>query len=293
MGSCSVKNAKLSSRVNTRTDYVWEQDGLRVQDVMNRNHPSIYPDELVTKARAVLRNFKLRILPVVNDGKRLLGVVSRNDIMTISSSVSVVRVKGIMAAVKFVATLDMDVVEAAQEMLRADEWYVPVTKSQHDNSYVGVLGLEHIIKSFYEKKAQRLKMPLSDVMSTKELLICSPDDEVDNIWHMMKERSFAACPVVAKGKIVGIMTLQNLLESGTTLPGFEAKKGRFKAHSTINGIMRTLVFSLRPDNTVGDAAKLMVERDIGRVPITNSKGQLVGIVDREDILKAMIKQPER
>ena len=265
---------------------------MRVQDVMNRNHPSIYPDELVTKARAVLRNFKLRILPVVNDDKRLLGVVSRNDIMTISSSVSVVRVKGIMAAVKFVATLDMDAVEAAQEMLRADEWYVPVTKSQRDDSYVGVLGLEHIIKSFYEKKTQRLKMPLSDVMSTKELLICSPDDEVDNIWHMMKERSFAACPVVAKGKIVGIITQQNLLESGTTLPGFEAKKGRFKAHSAINSIMRTLVFSLRPDNTVGDAAKLMVERDIGRVPITNSKGQLIGIVDREDILKAMIKQHE-
>jgi len=57
--------------------------------------------------------------------------------------------------------------------------------------------------------------------------------------------------------------------------------------------MRTLVFSLKPDNTVGDAAMLMVEKDIGRVPITDSKGQVVGIVDREDILKALIKQPER
>ena len=265
---------------------------MRVQDVMDRNHPTIYPDELVTKARAVLRDFKLRILPVVDDSKRLLGALSRNDIMTISSSISAVRVKGIMTATRFVATLDMAAVDAAKEMLRADEWYVPVTKSQHDNSYVGVLGLEQLIKSFYEKKTPRLKTPLSDVMSTKRLLICSPNDEVDNVWHMMKERSFAGCPVVTKGKIVGIMTLQNLLESGTTLPKLEAKKGRFKSRSAISSIMRKLVFSLRPDNTVEDAAKLMLQKNIGRVPITDTKGQLVGIVDREDVLKALIK-PER
>jgi len=262
---------------------------LRVQDIMNRNHPSIYPDELATKARAVLRDFKLRILPVVDDRKQLLGFVSRNDAMTISSSVSPVRVKGVMSTVRFAATLDMDAVQSAREMMRLDEWYVPVVKSQRDNSYVGVLGLEHIIKSFYEKKTPRLRMLLSDVMSTEQLLICSPDDETDKIWHMMKERSFSACPVVAKGKAVGIVTLQNLLEAGAMLLGFESKKGRFKAPSTINTIMRTPVLSLKPNNTVGDAAKLMVEMNVGRVPIVDDKGHLVGIVDREDLLKALIR----
>jgi CBS domain-containing protein len=105
----------------------------------------------------------------------------------------------------------------------------------------------------------------------------------------MKERSFAGCPVVTKGKVVGVMTQQNLLEKGTILPKLEAKKGRFKSRSTISNVMKTLVFSLRPDSTVEDAAKLMLEKNIGRVPITDTKGQLVGIVDREDILKALIK----
>jgi CBS domain-containing protein len=94
---------------------------------------------------------------------------------------------------------------------------------------------------------------------------------------------------VTKGKVVGIMTQHNLLESGTMLPKFEAKKGRFKSRSTINNIMKTLIFSLKPDNTVEDAAKLMLRKNIGRVPITDNKGQLLGIVDREDILKALIK----
>lgn len=264
-------------------------DDLRVKDVMNRNHPSIRPDELATKARAVLRDLGLRVLPVVDERKRLLGVLSRNDVMTISSSVSTVRVKGIMSGVRFKATDDMDVVEAVREMLRLDEWYAPVVKSALDNIYAGVLGLEHVIKAFYDKKVARLLTPLSEVMSTSHLMMCSPDDDVDNVWKMMQQRSFAACPVVVKGKPIGILSQQNLLESGAVFPAFEARKGRFKTHSAISTIMKTPVVSLKPNSTVGDAVKVMLERDIGRVAVTNDKGLLIGMVDREDVLRTLVK----
>ena len=262
---------------------------MRVQDIMDRNHPWIYPDELATKARAILRDSKLRILPVLGDTKLLLGVVSRNDVMTISSSVSTVRVKGIMSAPKFVATLDMDAIQATKAMFSADEWYVPVVKSQQDATYAGVLGLEHVVRVLYEKKVARLNVQLAAIMSTKDILVCAPDDEADNVWRKMKERSFAACPVVTKNKTIGIVTLQNLIESGATFPTFEAKKGRFKAPSTIFTMMRTPVLSLKPSDTVGDAARLMLQKNIGRIPIVDEKRRLVGIVDREDVLKALIK----
>lgn len=262
---------------------------MRVQDVVNRNHPSIYADELATKARAVFRDFRIRVLPVVDERKRVLGVVSRNDVMTISSSVSPVRVKGIMSSVRFAATLDMDAVKAVREMMRLDEWYVPVVKSSHDNSYIGMFGLEHVIKAFYEKKVARLLTPLSEVMSTGQLLLCSPDDEADDVWKRMRRRSFAACPVVVKGKPVGIVTQQDFLESGSMFPVFEARKGRFRKPSTIFSVMKTSLVSLRLDDTVGDAARVMLDRNIGRVPVVDDKGLLVGIVDREDVLRALIK----
>ncbi len=262
---------------------------MRVQDVMNRNHPFIYPDELATKARAVLRDFKLRILPVVDDDKQLLGVITRNDVMTISSSVSTVRVKGIMSVARFTATLDMDAVQAVRQMMRLEEWYAPVVESNRDSSYAGVLGLEYVIKALYDKEGARLKRQVSTIMSTEKLLICSPDDEADNVWHRMKERSFAACPVVSKGKTVGIITQQNLIESGAMFPAFEAKKGKFKSPPKIFSVMRTPALSLKPHNTVGDAAKLMLEKDVGRLLIVDDKSRLVGIVDREDVLKALIK----
>lgn len=255
---------------------------------MDRNYPSIYVDELATKARAVLRERTLRILPVVDENKRLVGVVSRSSLMHITSSVSPIRVNGIMATHPYAATPDMDAVQAFREMISLDAWYVPVVKSSQDLGYLGVLGMEHFILKSLERDVARLSMPLSSIMSTK-LLSCSPNDEVDDVWQRMKERSFAACPVVERGKPVGIVTQQNLLESGGIFPGFEAKKGRFKAPTKISLVMKTPVFSLKPTETLRDAALLMLERNIGRVPIVDDKGILVGIVDREDVVKALIK----
>jgi CBS domain-containing protein len=126
-------------------------------------------------------------------------------------------------------------------------------------------------------------------MSSEQLLVCSPEDEADNIWHKMKDRSFAACPVLSKKRTVGIITQQDLIESGAAFPAFEAKKGRFKNPPTILTVMKTPALSLKTTNNVGDAAKLMLARDIGRIPIVDNKGQLVGIVDREDIVKALLK----
>lgn len=262
---------------------------MRVQDLMNRKHPSIYSDELATKARALLRNFGLRVLPVIDERKRLLGVISRNDVMSISSSVSPVLVKGIMSNVRFAATLDMDAIQALRKMIHLDEWYAPVVKSSQDNTYLGILGFEHAIKAFLDRKVARLSTPLSEVMSTKQILLCSPDDEADDIWQRMKKRSFSACPVVVKGKPVGMVSQQNLLESGAIFPAFEAQKGRFKKPASISTIMKTPVVVLRPSSTVGDASKLMLERNIGRVPVIDDRGLLIGIVDREDVLRALIK----
>jgi len=124
---------------------------------------------------------------------------------------------------------------------------------------------------------------------SKRLFTCSPNDETDKIWQKMQKRSFAACPVVEKGKLVGIVTQQNFLESGALLPGFEAKKGRFKTSTKISSVMKTQVVSLQPTDTLRDAAVIMLEKNIGRVPIVDDKGMLVGIVDREDVVETLVK----
>ncbi len=254
---------------------------------MDQNYPFIYADELATSARAVLRDQGLRVLPVVDERKRLVGVLSRGDVMAITSSVSPIQVKGIMAETKFAATTDMDVLYAVQRMIRLDEWYVPVVRSSQDYVYTGIFSLENFILTLLKRDLAVLSKPLSEIMST-ELISCSPDDEVDNVWRLMQEQSFAGLPVVNKGRIVGIITQKDLLDSGAILPAFESKKGRFKAPPKISSVMRTSVTSLKSTATLREAAELMLNKNIGRVPVVDTKGRLIGIVDREDIAKKLL-----
>ncbi len=258
-----------------------------VRDLTDRKYPFLYSDDLVTKARGIMRDRGLRTLPVLDENKRLLGVVSRMDVMTITSSISPIRVGGVMSSPRFVATTDMDALGALKEMIRLDEWYVPVTISSHDPTYTGMFGSEAFIRSSLEKDLANLSKPLSEIMSNK-LLTCSPEDEVDNVWRLMRERSFAGLPVVKKGKLIGIVTQKDLLDTRAVFPSFEAKKGRFKAPSKISSVMKTSVASLKPTATVKEAADLMLRKNIGRVPIVDEKGKLIGMVDREDITKALL-----
>jgi len=254
---------------------------------MDPSHPSLYSDELATKARAVLRSREVRTLPVLDERKQLVGMISRGDVMVITSSISPIRAEGIMSTPRFVAIRDMDALHAVREMIRLDEWYIPVVKSSQDYTYMGVLGLENIISTFLERDIPKLTCPLSKIMST-EVVTCSPEDEVDNIWRLMQERSFAGLPVVRRGKLIGIVTQKNLLDSGGILPVFEAKRGRFKAPPKISSVMKVPVVSLKPAAELKEAAELMLKKNFGRLPIVDRKGRLVGIVDREDIVRELL-----
>ena len=255
---------------------------------MNERHPFIYEDELATRARAIIRDFALRILPATDDHKKLLGKVSRRDIMTISSSVSPIRVKGIMTPAKHVAAMDDDVATTIKTMLKADVWYAPVVTSAQDKTYRGVVGLENFIEPLIRTNPEKLLKDVSELM-TKNVVTCCPEDEVGSIWRLMQEKRLGGLPVVKNGRLVGMLTQKDLLESGSVLPTFEAQKGRFQASSKISSIMKTGVTAVKPSTKMIQVAKVMVSKDVGRVPVEDDNGKLVGIVDREDVTRMLVK----
>jgi CBS domain-containing protein len=261
---------------------------LLIKEIMNERHPFIYEDELATKARAIIRDFALRILPVTDDHKKLLGKVSRRDIMTISSSVSPIRVKGIMTPAKHVAAMDDDAATTIKTMLKADVWYAPVVTSAQDKTYRGLVGLENFIEPLIRTNPEKLLKDVSELM-TKNVVTCCPEDEVGSIWRLMQEKRLGGLPVVKNGRLVGMVTQKDLLESGSVLPTFEAQKGRFQASSKISSIMKTGVTAVKPSTKMIQVAKVMVSKDVGRVPVEDGNGKLVGIVDREDVARMLVK----
>jgi CBS domain-containing protein len=247
----------------------------------------MYEDELLTKARALIRERGFGILPVINQQKRLLGVISRRSILTVSSSKSSIRVKGIMTTPSITLTKDDEALQAAREMLRLDAWYAPVINSAQNNVYAGVLGYEDFLNAFLKANSPKLMKPVYEAMTT-DVVTRTPDDEVDAVWRLMQEKHVHALLVMKEKKLVGIVTEKDLLESGAVFPAFESKKGRFKSPAKLFSVMHMSVTTLKEASSLREAARLMLRKNFGRLPVVDEKGTLLGIVDRKDIVKSLL-----
>ena len=229
---------------------------------MDSKYPVTHGADPSTKARALVRDYSLRILPVVDENDKLQGVISRRDLLTISSSVSPIQVKGIMAESQYVTSVEDDAYSAVKQMIRLDEWCVPVVNSAQDKTYRGVLGLDYFIEAIIKTSPEKLAKPVSAIMSTN-VVCCSPDDEVEQVWRLMQEHSFSGMPVVKKNKLVGMVTHRDLLESGKVLPGFESKKGRFRASPKVSMVMKENIVAVELHRVVVGAARKFVDGHTG------------------------------
>jgi len=169
-----------------------------------------------------------------------------------------------------------------------NESYVPVVNSPEEKLYRGVLGLDNFIDVIVRTSPEKLAKPVEEVMS-KNFASCTCEEDVDNLWRRMQKESITGCPVVKKDKLVGIVTEKDLLDSGETKPVFESNKGRFRAHLNISSVMETQVISVKPDIKVIRVAKIMTSKDVGRVPVIDDDGRLVGVVSREDVARLIVK----
>ena len=58
-------------------------------------------------------------------------------------------------------------------------------------------------------------------------------------------------------------------------------------HASVSGFMSRPVITIKPDMPFSEIQALMVRNNIGRLPVMNEAGQLLGIVSRTDVLKTL------
>jgi predicted transcriptional regulator len=94
---------------------------------------------------------------------------------------------------------------------------------------------------------------------------------------------YSGMPVTdEEGNVIGVITELDLLHA--------VMEGKELVRITAGDIMAKDPFTADVNTSLGDIVKLMKEKNIIRLPITD-KGKLVGVVARCDILKSLI-EPE-
>ena len=264
---------------------------LRVKEIMKRKPLTVAEDDLATKARSLFRKHGYRSLPVLSKKGELTGILTNRDILNITSAKSNILVGGLMSTPLLVTTEDEEVRVLAEKLVSVDVSVSPVVEKGNGRKLAGLVSVHDIIKGYLDGGAMPTKRLVGDLTSGK-VTVCSPKDEISKIWKMMERTGFTGIPVVKGKRIVGMITRENILKSGFVRIEREDEKGSSKKSPLVEKVMQTPATMVTPDTDVREAARIIIRQRIGRLPVVKKIGkdrvELVGIVDRTDILKAFM-----
>jgi len=125
---------------------------------------------------------------------------------------------------------------------------------------------------------------------TPNPIVIDPQTSILDALHIMKEKKVRRLPVVAHGKLVGIVTEKDLRESpslkATSLSIFELNY--LLAKTPVSEVMTKDPITVTPDTTIEDAAVIMRDNQISGLPVVED-GKVVGIVTETDIFDMLVK----
>lgn len=138
-----------------------------------------------------------------------------------------------------------------------------------------------------------------DVMTTSVVAV-RKDASFKEMAAMLSSRRISAFPVVDEaGRVVGVVSEGDLLvkeavqADGTSLLAVlrHVREDEKAAGTTAGDLMSEPAITIGPDSPVEQAARLMYDRRVKRLPVVNKAGRLVGIISRVDVL-AVFSRPD-
>ncbi|MCM8800689.1 MAG: CBS domain-containing protein [Candidatus Omnitrophica bacterium] len=146
-------------------------------------------------------------------------------------------------------------------------------------------------------------MKVNQIMS-KEVISIKPKDNIKDALMTLFKYKISGLPVIDENqRLVGMFTEKDILRE--ILPSYIERVGRFvyeenpksirKRLETLTGlpvslIMRKEVVTVSEDTTLCEVGQLMLLQKARRIPVLDNQKKVVGIVAREDVIKAYAKE---
>lgn len=127
---------------------------------------------------------------------------------------------------------------------------------------------------------------------TKDVVTATPETSMMKASKLMKERGISRLPVVdEKGALLGIVSDRDIKDASpskaTTLDMHELYY--LLSEIKLKDIMTKQVVTIRPGETIERAAALMLEHNIGGMPVVDERKKVVGVVTDSDIFKVLVR----
>ncbi len=125
-----------------------------------------------------------------------------------------------------------------------------------------------------QKFSENARKKCSEIM-TGDVKTASREMSLQAVAALMRDGDMGSIPVIEGGKLAGIVTDRDIVVRGIA----EGKE----ASTEIGDVMTTEIFSVKENDFVFEAIRLMGDKQVRRVPIINEAGELVGIIAMADV----------
>ena len=131
-----------------------------------------------------------------------------------------------------------------------------------------------------------------------------PDIPIGQATEELFRYKISGLPVIDKdGKLVGMFTEKDILRY--VLPGYLKQVGSFVYQDDpkiigskvkellrdkkVRDVMREQVVTVGPQASLSEVARTMLTEKVRRIPVVDKQNKVIGIIAREDVVKAFMK----
>jgi CBS domain-containing protein/anti-sigma regulatory factor (Ser/Thr protein kinase) len=106
----------------------------------------------------------------------------------------------------------------------------------------------------------------------------TPDMTMQDVLNLLRQEHISGAPVVVDDQLLGVISLEDLIRSMTD-NDLEAKVSKY---------MSTQVIAVNGYDAVIEAVKAFTRYKVGRLPVLNRNGKLVGMITKGDITRGVL-----
>lgn len=126
------------------------------------------------------------------------------------------------------------------------------------------------------------ELKIADVM-TRDVRTVTPDMQIVEVLDLFRRTRISGAPVVSDGKLIGIISLENLIRA----------MERGNGHARARSYMTADVITVHAYDSVVTALETFARTHVGRFPVVDENGRLVGMLTKGDITSGTLKALQR
>jgi CBS domain-containing protein len=128
---------------------------------------------------------------------------------------------------------------------------------------------------------------------TSEVVLLEADTPAEVAVRRLERTWVSGAPVTDHGRLVGVITVRDLLaplSGDTQTSGPFLRSEHHLAGLRVRDLMTPEAATARAEWPLGRAVRRMVEVGVNRLPVLDAAGRPVGILTRDDVLRALARR---